>query len=79
MSGTPNFVLAGKFKALKNDLKKWNGEVLGNIVDQKKSIFEDLHYFDEKEAVGDLSVDEKERKLGIAAELGKIALMEEIS
>ncbi|KAF5481585.1 hypothetical protein F2P56_002225 [Juglans regia] len=79
LSGTPNFVLDNKLKVLKNDLKKWNEEALGNIVYQKKSLFEELHCFDEKELIGDLSVDEKERKFGVAAQLEKITLIEEIS
>lgn len=55
-------------------MKKWNDDVFDNIVDQKKFIFEKLLCFDEKEAVGVLSVVEKERKLGFAAELEKILL-----
>ncbi len=31
-TGTPSFILANKLKALKSNLKKWNAEVLGNVV-----------------------------------------------
>lgn len=67
MLGSPGFILAGKLKVWKEDLKKWDEEVLGNIIDQKKSPFEELHNLDKKEAVGDLLVVEKERKLGVAS------------
>lgn len=70
--GTPNFFLPVKLKAL----KKLNEEVLGNIVDQKKSLFEELHNHDEKGVVGNLSTIEKEKKLGVASKLQKITLME---
>ena len=30
--GAPSFVLANKLKLLKNDLKKWNVEVFGNVI-----------------------------------------------
>lgn len=30
-TGTPSFILVGKPKALKQDLKKWNLEVFGNV------------------------------------------------
>lgn len=49
-------------------------EVLGNIVNKRKSLFEELHCFDEKEAAGALSVDEMERKNVVAIELEKIHL-----
>jgi hypothetical protein len=34
--GLPSFVLANKLKTLKMDLKKWNGEVFGDIGRKKK-------------------------------------------
>ncbi|KAG6626954.1 hypothetical protein CIPAW_15G089100 [Carya illinoinensis] len=41
-TGTPSYVLARKLKALKNDLKKWNLEVWGNINDQRDKLFTEL-------------------------------------
>lgn len=40
----------------------------------RKFLFEELRCFDEKESTGVLLIDEKERKLGVATELGKIHL-----
>lgn len=39
---TPSFILANKLKWLKLDLKRWNKEVFGNIVERKKSLLEEI-------------------------------------
>jgi hypothetical protein len=44
--GTLSFVVARKLKALKLDLKRWNGEVFGNIERNKRILLEDLQLFD---------------------------------
>jgi hypothetical protein len=36
------FILANKLKRLKLDLKRWNKEVFGNIVERKKSLLEKI-------------------------------------
>ena len=40
--GAPSFVLANKLKLLKNDLKKWNVEVFGNVEDQVRKLWKEL-------------------------------------
>jgi len=40
--GSPSYILAFKFKALKVDLKKWNEEVFGNLERNKMKLFEEL-------------------------------------
>jgi hypothetical protein len=40
--GTPSYVLACKLKAPKQDLKKWNEEVFGNVERNKRKLFEEL-------------------------------------
>ena len=40
--GAPSFVLANKLKLLKNDLKKWNVEVFGNVEDWVKKLWQEL-------------------------------------
>lgn len=72
--GTPSFVLAGKLKALKNDLKKSNMEVFGNINDRWNIHFQELLCFEEKDIVGTLLVEDKARKLDVVTELEKILL-----
>ncbi|KAG6644474.1 hypothetical protein CIPAW_08G057000 [Carya illinoinensis] len=79
ISGFPNFVLAGKLKNLKNDLRIWNKEIFGNLNDQRENLFQELQRLEDKEVTGALTVNEKERKTVVVAELEKITLMEEIS
>ena len=40
--GAPSFVLANKLKLLKNDLKKWNVEVFGNVEDWVRKLWQEL-------------------------------------
>ena len=39
--GAPNFFLANKLKLLKNDLKKWNVEVFGNVENRVKKLWQE--------------------------------------
>ena len=52
--GTPSFVLAKKFKALKKDIVQWNRREFGNVEQQKKQLLEELKILDAKE--GDLGL-----------------------
>ncbi|KAG2700481.1 hypothetical protein I3760_07G232900 [Carya illinoinensis] len=61
--GTPSFILAGKLKALENDLRKWNLEVFGNINDQRDKLFAKLQQFDEREMERALSTEDRTRRL----------------
>jgi hypothetical protein len=36
--GSLSFILSGKLKALKIDLKRWNEEVFGNVERKKKTL-----------------------------------------
>ena len=38
----PNFFLANKLKLLKNDLKKWDVEVFGNVEDRVRKLWKEL-------------------------------------
>jgi hypothetical protein len=62
--------LACKLKDLKLDLKKWKEEVFGNVVRNKRKIFEDLQAFDPVEESRALVEEELLRK----AEVGGIYL-----
>lgn len=57
--GTPSFVLASKFKALKTDLKKCNEEVFVNVERKKKILLEELCVFDFIEEERALGVEER--------------------
>ena len=48
--GAPSFVLANKLKFLKNDLKKWNVEVFGNVEDWVRKLWQELS---DLEMIGD--------------------------
>ncbi|XP_042969089.1 uncharacterized protein LOC122301772 [Carya illinoinensis] len=77
-TGTPSFILAGKLKVLKNDLRKWNLEVFRNINDQQNKLFMELQQFDEKEVERTLLDNDRARKLTVVTELEKVTTMEEI-
>ncbi|KAG6636642.1 hypothetical protein CIPAW_11G124900 [Carya illinoinensis] len=78
-SGTLSFVLPGKLKALKTDLKKWNVEEFGNTENKRKLLMQQLQSLEERELLGDLSSEEWEKKKVAVDDLEKITLMEEIS
>jgi hypothetical protein len=44
--GLPCYILANKLKALKEDLKKWNEEVLGDVGKKKNEILEGIRELD---------------------------------
>ena len=47
--GTPSFILAQKLQALKEDLKKWNREELGDVRNRKKELKEITAELDARE------------------------------
>jgi hypothetical protein len=77
--GTPSFVFACKLKALKLDLKRWNGEVFSNIGSNTRLFLEDLRGFDMHEESRALDEVELARKVEVVRELEKCTLMEEVS
>ena len=60
--GSPSFVLAQKLKALKEDLKKWNKEVFGDLAFKKKSLLSELLGLDAKEDILGLSHEDQARR-----------------
>ena len=59
--GSPSFILACKFKALKEDLKKWNKEEFGNLAFRKKCILSELLGLDAREDLSGLSQEDQTR------------------
>lgn len=47
-SGSFSHILACKLKALKQDLKTWNREVLGNVFSNKEAALSQIGYWDAK-------------------------------
>ncbi|KAG6645351.1 hypothetical protein CIPAW_08G116600 [Carya illinoinensis] len=72
LTGSPSFVLAGKLKALKNDLRKWILEIFVHIKDQGDKLFTELQQLDEREADMTLSFGDMTRRIVVLAELEKI-------
>ncbi|KAG5540926.1 hypothetical protein RHGRI_020977 [Rhododendron griersonianum] len=77
--GKPSFVLAKKLKLLKEDLRKWNSEVFGNLKDQKDKVVDEIRRWDLEEQYWPLSEEEKGRRSNAKEEFWKIAKFEEIS
>jgi hypothetical protein len=77
--GTPSYVLACKLKALKQDLKKGNEEVFGNVERNKRKHFEELYAFDAIEGSRALVEEELLKKTEIVSEIERCSLLEEVS
>ena len=77
--GTPSYILAKKFTALKSDLKKWNESDFDNITVKKQQLWSKLNALDVKEDSQPLSEEEKLVQASFRADLEKAALLEEIS
>ena len=63
---------------MKNDLKKWNVEVFGNVEDWVKKLWKDLSVLENIEVSRGLSAEETLELGRVRDELEKVTLMEEI-
>ncbi|XP_042942615.1 uncharacterized protein LOC122276776 [Carya illinoinensis] len=77
--GTPSFILVGKLKALKNDLKHWNSQSFGDVGEQKQTMTEEIQIFDRITEERALTPEELLRKTELVLELERILSLEEIS
>uniref|UniRef100_A0A2N9GBW4 DUF3752 domain-containing protein n=1 Tax=Fagus sylvatica TaxID=28930 RepID=A0A2N9GBW4_FAGSY len=73
-SGTLNFILAHKLKALKSDLKKWNEEVFGNVGQHKHNLMRELNEFDLLAEGRQLTAEERLGRTKLATDLEKAIL-----
>ena len=78
-SGTPSFVLCQKLKALKEDLKRWNKQVFGDVGLKRQQLECELQSLDDKEGTSFLTPKERIRREECRVELEKVALLEEVS
>ena len=78
-SGTPNFVLAKKLKALKGDIKQWNCSVFGNVGCQKKELLEALKLLDAKEVEDGLFEVEIGERAVMRSQIHNLLSLEEVS
>ena len=65
-------MLENKLKLLKNDLKKWNVEVFGNVEEQGKQLWKDLSEFETIEEIHGLTEEEKKDLERIRGSLKKL-------
>jgi hypothetical protein len=77
--GTPSFIMARKLRALKLDLKQWNAEVFGNVLNRRRQAMDDLNELDVEAKVRPLTTEEVTRKFRLVEELELSFLQEEIS
>jgi hypothetical protein len=77
--GPPSLVLARKLKALKEDLKRWNYHVFGNVNAKQQQLFCELEVLNSKEMQGGLSSTERDLRGSLLLELDKLAHFEETS
>ncbi|XP_075665589.1 uncharacterized protein LOC142635288 [Castanea sativa] len=79
-NGIPNFVLAKKLKALKEDIIQWNRNEFGNVVrKKKKELLEALKLLDAKEGVNGLSEVEIGERVVLRSQIQNLLSLEEVS
>ena len=73
--GSPSFVLTCKLKALKLDLKKWNKEEFGSVVERINSLVDSIKVLEEVEESRALSGAERSLKEKAVEELEKLCCL----
>ena len=63
--GSPSFILARKLKALKEDLKKWNKKVFGDLAFRKKCLLSELLGLDARVDLSGPSQEDQTRRIQI--------------
>ena len=77
--GSSSFILAKKLKKLKGFLKSWNSEVFGNVTVRKNLALTQVGFWDSKELLGTLTIEEETAREASRIEFRKWAFMEETS
>uniref|UniRef100_A0A2N9H476 Reverse transcriptase domain-containing protein n=1 Tax=Fagus sylvatica TaxID=28930 RepID=A0A2N9H476_FAGSY len=77
--GSPSFVLASKLKVLKEDIKKWNREVFGDVHIKKLELMKELQQLEDKENQGLFTGEDRVQRLNTQAELERTLLLDEVS
>ena len=78
-SGSPSFILAKKLKFLKAKLKEWNRNTFGRVEYRKNMALEQMEYWDAKDKINRLSLEELEARNEAREEYKKWVLLEEIT
>ena len=78
-SGSSSFILAEKLKVLKAKLKEWNKDIFGKVEYRKDLALEQVEFWDAKEKISRLSLEELEARKEAREEYKKWVLLEEIT
>ncbi|XP_010650408.1 uncharacterized protein LOC104879402 [Vitis vinifera] len=78
-SGSASFILAEKLKFMKAKLKEWNINSFGRVEYRKNTALEQMEYWDAKEKISRLSLEELEARNEAKEEYKKWVLLEEIT
>ncbi|RVW27734.1 hypothetical protein CK203_109966 [Vitis vinifera] len=78
-NGAASFVLAEKLKVVKTKLKEWNRDVFGRVEYKKNVALDQMQFWDAKEKINRLTVEEMEAKREAREEYKKWVLLEEVT
>ncbi|RVW77097.1 Transposon TX1 uncharacterized 149 kDa protein [Vitis vinifera] len=78
-SGSPSFILAEKLKFLKAKLKEWNRNTFARVEYRNNLALEQMEYWDAKEKISRLSLEELEARNKAREDYKKWVLLEEIT
>ncbi|KAL6343127.1 hypothetical protein AAG906_019670 [Vitis piasezkii] len=78
-NGSASFILAEKIKVLKAKLKEWNRDSFGRIELRKNVALEQVQFWDAREKISRLNLEELEARKEAREEYKKWVLLEEIS
>jgi len=76
--GNGLYVLKEKLKRLKFDIRNWNKYVFGDVNKQKVELEKRIQVLDGKDDEGELSVDDREERRQLLAELGQVRVKQEV-
>ncbi|RVW54301.1 Transposon TX1 uncharacterized 149 kDa protein [Vitis vinifera] len=78
-NGSASFILAEKIKVLKVKLKEWNRDSFGRIELRKNAALEQVQFWDAREKISRLNLEELEARKEAREDYKKWVLLEEIS
>ncbi|RVW43419.1 putative mitochondrial protein [Vitis vinifera] len=78
-NGAASYVLAEKLKVVKTKLKEWNRDVFGRVEYRKNVALEQMQFWDAKEKISRLTVEEMEARREAREEYKKWVLLEEVT
>nr|CAN70867.1 hypothetical protein VITISV_027610 [Vitis vinifera] len=78
-NGSTSFILAEKIKVLKVKLKEWNRDSFGRIELRKNAALEQVQFWDAREKISRLNLEELEARKEAREDYKKWVLLEEIS